>query len=76
MRRNGLHAVPIACRCRNSRHTHVLYEMRCRACAEIIQLREVSNGFAVVGRGSVSNAVDRAAAVEAIERRFERDDER
>ena len=48
-------------------------ELRCRDCAELIQLREASTGFAVVGRGSVSNEVNRAGAVEAMERRFERD---
>ena len=74
-----LRAVPIPCRCGNANHTHVVYELRCRDCSEILQLRDRRDGlsgYVVVGRGSISNARDRIDTIATIERRFERDDDR
>jgi hypothetical protein len=72
VKKKDLHAVTLQCRWTRC-HGYVVYELRCRECADIIILREGSTGFIVVGRGSVSNARVREDAAREFERRFERD---
>jgi hypothetical protein len=70
VRKVHLTSVRRPCRCRRG---HVVHEVRCRACAEIVVLQDSSTGFVVVGRGpAVDKTLDRDDLARAIEQRLER----
>lgn len=70
VRNVDLTSVRRPCRCRLG---HVVHEVRCRACADLVILQGSSTGFVVVGRGpAVDKTVDRDDLARAIEQRLER----
>ena len=66
-----LHRVRIPCRCHGG---FVVHETRCRSCATALVLNRDASGNVIAGtRNAEIRALDRAAAVSAYERHFERD---
>ena len=69
--RNDLRSVARPCRCQRG---HVVHEVRCRECAMLLIVEDTPGRLRVVGRGGDAvKALERDAAVRAIEDRFERD---